>query len=59
MLDNVDARQEFFSKLTTIDPNDHSEVNKVKGKISSLIQNEIAEMDFAGQLEKEELAALE
>lgn len=37
MLDNVDARQEFFSKLTSTDPNDHSEVNKVKNKINKLI----------------------
>ena len=47
MLDNVDARQQFFSKLTTIDENDHNEVNKVKSKLNSLIQHEIKEMGFA------------
>ena len=47
MLDDVDARQQFFSKLTTIDENDHNELNKVKSKINSLIQHEIKEMGFA------------
>jgi len=46
MLDDVDARQQFFSKLTTIDENDNNELNKVKRKINSLIQHEIKEMAF-------------
>lgn len=47
MLDDVDARQQFFGKLTTIDENDNNELNKVKSKINSLIQHEIKEMGFA------------
>ena len=46
MLNDQDARQKFFSALTTHDPSQHSEVNMVKGKISKLIQEEIGEMDF-------------
>lgn len=45
-LSNMDARQKFFSKLTSPDASKHSEVNKVKSKINSLIQQEIAELDF-------------
>lgn len=38
MLNNVDARQKFFSALTTHDASKHGEVNKVKSKINKLIQ---------------------
>lgn len=46
MLNDQDARQKFFSALTTHDTSQHSEVNMVKSKISKLIQQEIGEMDF-------------
>lgn len=46
MLNDTDARQRFFSALTSHDPEQHSEVNMVKSKISKLIKQEIDEMDF-------------
>lgn len=58
-LNNLDARQKFFQKLTTPDEGNHSEVNKVRAKIASLIQHEIAEMDFKNKVGSEELALLE
>lgn len=45
--------------MASPDPSQHNEINKVKSKINSLIQEEIAEMDFKKQLGAEELAALE
>jgi hypothetical protein len=45
--------------LTTEDPSNHSEVNKVKSKINALIQQEIGEAEFKNQIGSEELAALE
>lgn len=45
--------------MTSPDPSKHSEVNKVKGKINSLIQEEIGLMDLKKQIGTEELAALE
>ena len=58
-LSDVDARQKLFSKFTNQDPHDHSEINKVKAKIASLIQHEIGEMDFKNQIGSEEIALLE
>ena len=46
MLGDVDARQKFFSALTTPNSSDHSEVASVKSKIAALIQQEIDEMGF-------------
>jgi hypothetical protein len=44
MLADVDARQNFFGALTTVGPNDHSEVKAVKNKIAKLLQQEMEEM---------------
>ena len=37
MLNDTQARQQYFSKLTSADPNDHSEISQVKSKINTLI----------------------
>lgn len=59
MLNDVDARQQFFAALTSEDPSKHAEVNKVKSKINKLIQEEIGLAKFKSQIGSEELAALE
>ncbi len=46
MLNDVDARQKFFSALSIADSSDVSAIKSVKSKIASLIQHEIAEMGF-------------
>lgn len=46
MLNDVDARQRFFSALTQENSGDHSAIKSVKTKISSMIKHEIAEMGF-------------
>ena len=38
MLGDVDARQKFFGALTSVSPNDHSEVKAVKNKIAKMLQ---------------------
>jgi hypothetical protein len=37
MLNDTAARQAYFGKLTSSDPNDHSEIAQVKSKINTLI----------------------
>ena len=58
-LADVDARQKFFSALTTPNSSDHSEIASVKSRIAQLIQQEIDEMGFKDQLSAEEKTALE
>lgn len=38
MLADVDARQKFFGALTSVSPNDVSEVKAVKNKIAKMLQ---------------------
>lgn len=59
MLADVDARQKFFSALTSPNASDHSEVATTKARIAALIQQEIDEMGFKDLLSQEEKAALE
>jgi hypothetical protein len=54
MLNDVDARQKFFNALTTENHSDHSAIKTVKSKISSMIEQEMAELGFKNQLSQEE-----
>jgi len=54
MLNDTEARQNYFSKLTSADPSDHSEISQVKSKINSLIQEELRLAGFEDQLSAEE-----
>ena len=46
MLNDVDARQKFFTALTKSDSDDVSAIKSVKSKIASLIKHEIDELGF-------------
>jgi hypothetical protein len=59
MLGDVDARQKFFGALTSVSPNDHSEVKDVKNKIAKMLQQEMEEMGLKHKLSEEEKIALE
>jgi len=59
MLDNTQARQDFFKNLAKPNSSDHSEVAKVKEKINSLIKEELALAGFKDQVTAEELQNLE
>jgi len=59
MLNDVDARQKFFGAITTENAGDNSTIKSVKSKISSMIQQEMAEMGLKNQLSQEEQMALE
>ena len=59
MLNDVDARQRFFNAITTENAGDHSAIKNVKSKISSMIEQEMAEMGLKNQLSQEEQMALE
>lgn len=50
MLNDTERRQQYFSRLTSADPNDHSEIAKVKSKIDKLIQEELALAGYENQL---------
>lgn len=58
MLNDTERRQQYFSRLTSADPNDHSEIAKVKAKIASLIKEEIALAGHENELTKEEAERL-
>lgn len=59
MLNDVEARQKYFTALTSHQDGDHSEIKQVKSKISTLIQQEIELMGLKDQLSSEEQAGLE
>ena len=54
MLNDTEARQAYFGRLTSADPNDHDQIAQVKSKINTLIQEELKLAGFEDQLSAEE-----